>query len=348
MNELVSIIIPAYNAESYILRSVYSVLHQSYSYIELIVIDDGSSDQTAAICEKLSEKDPRLQVCSVKNGGPARARNIGMRLASGQWIMFLDADDYLESQTIERMLAAALDKQVDFVFCNIRNVDEVHHSDVDFIPFYAKEIVFENNSLHELEYQLVSSVSETGDPLLCLAGPVCKLIQKETVQGILFPEDILLGEDTCFCLMLLKHSKKVLYIADVLYDRIVTPGSLSNARWNYSERIVKYLNWIIEYYQLDKTFDQYIHTLIIRNYVSMMFQYFVRLAQSAADYPKCMEHVMLFEKMLQKDLTIGLLKGVKIKAKTKLMYFLSRLHLFFIIFLLFRCKNSAKASLRDK
>ena len=96
----VSVIIPAHNAESYISRSVCSVLEQSYSDFEVIIVENGSTDRTMEICKQLSEKDRRIRVCQSEKG-VSNARNKGLDLACGEWIFFLDADDWLEKESLK-------------------------------------------------------------------------------------------------------------------------------------------------------------------------------------------------------------------------------------------------------
>ena len=101
----VSIIMPVYNAEKFLPRSIESVIHQSYRPIELILVNDGSTDSSEAICRKYALEDPRIKVLSQKNKGPAAARNRGVRQASGDFVFFLDADDFLPEKALEILIA---------------------------------------------------------------------------------------------------------------------------------------------------------------------------------------------------------------------------------------------------
>ena len=111
----VSIIIPIYNVEKYLSRCVASVLQQTLSNIEMILVDDGSPDKCPSICDQYKEKDSRIKVIHKKNGGLASARNAGLKIATGEYILFLDSDDWIEPETVEELVSIAEQYQVDFV-----------------------------------------------------------------------------------------------------------------------------------------------------------------------------------------------------------------------------------------
>lgn len=111
----VSVIIPVYNVEQYLRRCVDSVLNQTMSELEVILVDDGSPDQSPVICDQYAEKDGRVQVIHKQNGGLASARNAGLERAKGKYIFFLDSDDWLEPDGMELLYKTAEEYQVDFV-----------------------------------------------------------------------------------------------------------------------------------------------------------------------------------------------------------------------------------------
>lgn len=102
--KLISVIVPAYNAEGYIERCIRSILNQTFQDIEVIIVDDGSQDGTYGICEKLKKQDQRINIIRQENAGVSEARNKGLEVASGQFIMFVDADDWLDTNYIEVMV----------------------------------------------------------------------------------------------------------------------------------------------------------------------------------------------------------------------------------------------------
>lgn len=123
-NNLVSIITPLYNAERYVGQTIESVIAQTYPEWEMIIINDGSKDNSLAVAESYATKDPRIHVFSQPNGGCAAARNHGLREATGRYYAFLDSDDYWDPTFLEEQLAFMAEKNAAIVTCCVRRVDE--------------------------------------------------------------------------------------------------------------------------------------------------------------------------------------------------------------------------------
>lgn len=117
MNDLISVIIPAYNVAPYIKRSLDSVINQTYKNLEIIIIDDGSNDETPVICDEYAKLDSRVSVIHKKNEGQAIARNVGLDKAKGEWIAFLDSDDWIAHEMYEVLLKSALCNNADISTC---------------------------------------------------------------------------------------------------------------------------------------------------------------------------------------------------------------------------------------
>ena len=115
MNDLISVIMPVYNVEAYLPQSIESVLHQDHRNLELILIDDGSPDNSGAICDAYAAKDHRVRVIHQKNGGAAAAKNAGLRIASGTYLSFVDSDDFLEPNVFGYMLKTLQEQGADAV-----------------------------------------------------------------------------------------------------------------------------------------------------------------------------------------------------------------------------------------
>ena len=114
---MVSVIIPIYNVEKYIRQCIDSVLNQTYTQIEIILVDDGSPDNCGAICDEYAERDNRIKVIHKENGGLSDARNAGLAIAQGDFVYFLDSDDYLrKNEAIEELLAVCGIESSDIVY----------------------------------------------------------------------------------------------------------------------------------------------------------------------------------------------------------------------------------------
>ena len=123
MNQpLVSIILPVYNAQNHLTRCVGSICAQTYRNIEIIILNDGSKDQSLPVCEEFRQKDPRILLVDKANSGVSDTRNLGLKLASGKYVEFVDSDDYLDPDFTERLVAAAEENEADFVIAPYKMV----------------------------------------------------------------------------------------------------------------------------------------------------------------------------------------------------------------------------------
>lgn len=122
MNELkVSIVIPCYNVDKYIDECLNSVLNQTYSNLEVVVIDDGSNDGTRRILEEYQNRYRNIKLLLQNNKGPASARNAGVRVCSGDYLLFVDADDYIQNDTIETLVNAVSGKEIEIAYYGIKS-----------------------------------------------------------------------------------------------------------------------------------------------------------------------------------------------------------------------------------
>lgn len=121
---VISVIVPVYNIFEYLPRCVESIRKQTYPYLDIILVDDGSTDRTGALAEKLALEDKRIRVFHKENGGTSSARNVGLTNAKGEYIGFVDSDDYIEPEMYERLLAVALQEKLKLVQCSRDEIDE--------------------------------------------------------------------------------------------------------------------------------------------------------------------------------------------------------------------------------
>ncbi|WP_051258390.1 glycosyltransferase family 2 protein [Atopococcus tabaci] len=217
-NPLVSIIVPAYNVENYIEECVDSLLAQTYSPIEVIVLDDGSTDQTVKLLR--SYEDTILLFENKENKGQGARRNQGMKIAKGKYLYFMDSDDWLEKDAIEKL------------------VKQMSKTDADLVRFNGT--VFYENSFetiqqegrYDFSHQLVHQKVYAGDELLhknrksFSASPCLYLIKKEVIDthGLFFLEGVL-HEDEYFTARLFSVVEKMTYLNEAFYHRRYRDGS---------------------------------------------------------------------------------------------------------------------------
>lgn len=119
MDSLISVIVPIYNVEKYLERCVESIINQTYKNLEIILVDDGSPDNCPQMCDDYAKKDSRIKVVHKKNGGLSDARNAGMKVATGEYVSFIDSDDYISLDFYETLLQTMIDNDSDIVECSV-------------------------------------------------------------------------------------------------------------------------------------------------------------------------------------------------------------------------------------
>ena len=142
---MISIIVPVYNVDKYIERCIQSIINQTYKNLEIILIDDGSTDKSGAICDKYSKIDNRINVIHKKNGGLSEARNVGLDIARGDYIGFVDSDDYIHPQMYELLYKNLIGTSADIsIIKHIRKEEELGLGDINSKKVYSNLEAIEN------------------------------------------------------------------------------------------------------------------------------------------------------------------------------------------------------------
>lgn len=139
MKSKISIIIPIYNVEQYLKECIDSVINQTYNNLEIILVDDGSTDNSNKICDDYQKKDDRIVVIHKKNGGLASARNEGIKKSTGEYLFFIDSDDFIELNTIEELYKVSDNGKKDLVMCNYYKYYEDSKKEISIVPFYDEK-----------------------------------------------------------------------------------------------------------------------------------------------------------------------------------------------------------------
>ena len=230
---LISIIVPVYNTESYLRHCIESVLSQTYENWELLLINDGSTDSSGKICDNFASQDVRIKVFHKENGGVSSARNIGLDNAQGEWVTFLDSDDWMADEMCKEMLTAALQEEADIAYCDINM--EYHGN--------GQTIWSAVQCGSDREKFLNDFIVSDWTPLWNL------LAKKELFEmfDIRNPEGIAFCEDYYVAVRLMFYSRKISYIPKALYyynrtneDSVLhnlTSRHYENERWVNSETI---------------------------------------------------------------------------------------------------------------
>lgn len=212
----ISIIVPVYNIESYLPRCISSIMEQSYTNYELILIDDGSSDKSAKICDEYAAIDNRIQAVHQSNQGVSEARNHGIRLSRGKYICFIDGDDYIEKTMLESLLSG-FDSEVELTICGF----QCEYEDGSLI--YSSK--FANNFILNTEFAIRSLFE---DKLYRYQGYIWnKLFILDTIKEfeITFNPHIYYNEDRLFCFEYIKQSKMIYFSTTIQYHHIFSDTS---------------------------------------------------------------------------------------------------------------------------
>lgn len=212
MSELVTIIIPVYNCEKYLLRNLETVTGQSYENLEIIYVDDGSSDQSADIIREFMVKDRRIRLISQTNHGVSYARNAGLKAATGMLITFVDADDYVDASYVETMASAIREEQADIACSGL----VLHRPDRE-IPLHADG---EKQVWDAIQAQKQLLSGETLEP-----GAVAKMFRREIVENVFFRVDVRYNEDYLWLLEAFLNCRKVAFRAEGNYHYVLHPNS---------------------------------------------------------------------------------------------------------------------------
>ena len=215
--QLISVIMPCHNASSYVEEAITSVLGQSYPHTEIIVVDDGSSDDSPAIVKKLASQQPgRIRSFLQHQLGPYPARNRGLQEARGAFIAFLDADDWWRKDCLEKLIIALQGKDIDIAYCGWQNVGEQANNQEPFVPPAYEE------------HDPVSAFLK-GCPWPIHAALVRRAVV-DAVQG--FSERCYSSMDYDIWLRMLAHTRKMVLVPEVLaYYRWHGSGQISATKW---------------------------------------------------------------------------------------------------------------------
>ena len=215
---LVTVILPVYNVEKYLKKGIESVLSQTYRGLEVILVDDGSTDSSGTICDEYAQIDSRVHVIHKENGGLASARNVGIRGASGQYIAYVDSDDWVEPAFVERLLNVCIENSAEMSICRYRDAyDEeiAKHEEEDFQMVWTGKDAVRHRFLDEDKYRISTSACN-------------KFFKRELIADISFPEGKYY-EDIVYGVQAMLNAKKVVYVNKALYNyRCARPGSIMN------------------------------------------------------------------------------------------------------------------------
>ena len=229
LEEKISIIIPVYNNEKYLERCIVSLINQTYKNLEIILINDGSTDNSRIICEKYLKKDKRVILVNQKNGGVSAARNKGIEIATGSWIGFVDSDDWITENMYEILHINAIENNADI------SIGGYIRTDIEKPAFESKKTLEILDNKTALEYLILDKEGYA-------TSVWNKLYKIDVVKNILFDKTIKYGEDLLFNFNIMMNNRKnVVFDKNIYYIYFYNRYSATN-KYIYNKSILTELN----------------------------------------------------------------------------------------------------------
>ncbi|MBE5921843.1 MAG: glycosyltransferase [Lachnospiraceae bacterium] len=256
-SELISVIIPVYNIEKYLRECVDSVLNQTYQNFEIILVDDGSTDDSGKICDYYAESNSKVQVIHKTNGGASSARNVGMKAATGKYIYFLDSDDKIVSNALYILFERAEKEAADVLFFEAYSFRE---NETEMIK---GNYSYRNQYNHDKGHVVLESLIKNNEfhvsiPLLFIRREFLNETRLKLVEGIMY-------EDMIFTYELFCKANKVVHVPESLYQRRYRAGSVMQTHKSTRNFVSAYVvfqhlnkNMSQSYILSDKASKQYI------------------------------------------------------------------------------------------
>lgn len=314
---LVSIIVPVYNTGKYLYKCLDSILNQTMQEIELILVDDGSDDNSGAICDFYSERDKRVRVIHKKNEGVSIARNVGMQAAKGEYIGFVDSDDWIEKEMYQEMYYYAKNKEADIVMCDACTIYDNNKKEADTISSLNESVLLNKKEI-------------TPFCLREIAGSACRCIYKKQVleaHAVQFPVGLPLSEDRIFNLNAMGNSESFYYLKKAYYNRYVRIGSAVSKYYTDLLEITnqyrrEVLNVIERLWENDKSYRQVYNQQFLVTYMSNVYNLYnvgstLKLGEKRTKLKELVSNQNLIETLEECDVLdwkSKLLKGKQVLA----------------------------------
>lgn len=241
---LVSIVVPVYNVELYVDRCVRSIISQTYKNIDIVLVDDGSTDSSGEKCDHLAASDSRIRVIHQRNLGLPGARQTGVRFARGEYVVFVDSDDWIANELISLCVTKAFKDRSDIVY-----YDYIRTGDCDDVSVHPARSVFP-------EFELISGKEAFRGMLTgCLGWNIWRMMIKAAIlkdENIVFPTNIMMGEDLALTSQVLGEARTVSFLPLALYyyyNRFDSSVNLvsSSTRNRVMDDLVKAYDYVLAY-----------------------------------------------------------------------------------------------------
>ncbi len=330
-NQLISVIVPVYKVEKYLDRCIESIVNQTYKNLEIILVDDGSPDNCPAICDSWSKKDDRIKVIHKPNGGLSDARNAGLKIASGDFIAFVDSDDHIKPNTYESLINKQKESDSDLTFCKYIYSYEKDNTIINVDELDLK-LLCENRDISHF-YHRATTNKKVGDKIE-IKGAVMAfvwriLFKRSAISNNNFVVGVKFMEDQLFLSQLLSQKKyKLSFVDEYLYFYSIRSGSLVHVKAKGIVENMKIFVSNMERYLLNSDFSKYIDGIKYFCYSECVIAKII--SKESVDLSEIKHWSNSQNYKANKSITHGF--------KQKLKYFLIRYKLYFILKILYKIK----------
>lgn len=342
MNKVVvSIIMPIYNAEKYLKKSIESVLNQSLKDFELILVNDGSIDNSLEIINIYAKNDNRIKVIDKRNEGVSIARNIGIKVAMGEYIAFIDADDYIKVNMFEEMINYIKNTNSDIAMCNYIK-DRLKDTVEVKLPWKDGTVLNNDQIKLQLIPSLISGKKRIDDQIM---GSVWRIVTKKNIiENVKFNKDIKIAEDLLFCIELFSRCEKMVVVEECFYFYArYEETTLEKYRDNFIEESMIFHNNLISILDnvnlLEKNKDRYLITRLSM-YTTAISNCFRKDTPKELPKYKCLNEIINSfnnDKLINE---IELLNNIGLNKKA--LYFLMKFRAIFIIYIIYDIKEKIR------
>lgn len=311
---MISVVVPIFNVEKYLAECIESILNQTYTKFELILVNDGSTDNSLEICNQYSKKDNRIKIVNKKNGGLSDARNAGIDIAKGEYIIFIDSDDFINKNMFKIMFDIAKSKNADIVQCSYKefyNKEDINDSSIINNEFELKELT-------PIE-ALYGFYDEKKSGLTTVAWN--KLYKTKLFEGIRYPYGKI-HEDVFTTYKLIFKANKIVCTETPLYYYRQRENSITTSKYNKNRLVI--LEAVKERTNFMKNVvkSEELYNLGLKNYYCNMMNSYVKYKKSNPDDKETLKEI----KKNSKKMFGELIKCNKLSIKRKL-----RLIVFFLL-----------------
>lgn len=325
METIISVIVCVYNVKQFLNDCIESVVRQTYKDIEILLIDDGSTDGSSDICDAWEKKDERIRVFHKENGGVSTARNAGLKEARGEYIFFIDSDDIIKPFFLEKLVKSIFKTNADIVFSCKKDIEENYlYQEADYATLSDRSLnvrEISENDFWQIYTTNMLFVTSTG-----------KLYKKTVFEGIEYPEGKI-NEDAAIICDLIKN-KKLAYLEEELYCYRIRSGSIMRSNFGMKnlylpEVILKEFDYIKYNTKLADTTKYTVYKYEFDIVTNIFAKAFSRYSKTDEIYIRAKEQSKLYDVVAKEIIRLNHKRKNRLKVNCQMMLYIYSKQLFF-------------------